>query len=65
MLDAVNDRAVFLTENDIAVLSHDFHDQPLSAQIAHFIQMLQLKFQDTLQPRLGDGKDPGASDMLP
>ena len=27
MLDAVNDRAVFLTENDIAVLSHDLYDQ--------------------------------------
>ena len=64
VLDAVNDRAVFLTENDIAVLSHDLYDQLFSAQVAHFVQMLQLKFQDTLQPRLGDGKDPGASDML-
>ena len=30
MLDAVNDRAVFLTENDIAVLSHDLYDQLFS-----------------------------------
>ena len=40
VLDAVNNCAVLFAENDIAVLSHDLHDEPFSAEIAHFIQML-------------------------
>ena len=37
VLDAVQDRALRRTENDIAVLSHDFYDQKLPAQITQLV----------------------------
>ena len=37
MLDAVNDGAVLLAENDVAVLSHDFHNQFFAAQVPHLV----------------------------
>ena len=36
-LDAVNDRAVVIAENEIAVLAHQFQDKILAAEIAHLI----------------------------
>ena len=44
MLNAVDNRAVGLTEDDIAVFAHQFHDEKLGAQIAQFIQVFNLKF---------------------
>ena len=47
----VDDGAVLLAENDVAVLSHDLHDQLFPAkEIPHLIQVFQLKFDDALQP---------------
>ena len=44
MLNAVDNRAVGLTEDNIAVFAHQFHDEKLGAQIAQFIQVFNLKF---------------------
>ena len=46
MFDAVNDRSVWSTENNIAVFAHDLHDQILAAKIAKLIQMLDCKMND-------------------
>ena len=64
MLDAVQDHVVFIAEDDIAVLSHELHDQIFPPQIPHFIQMLDLKPHDPLKARLGHGKDPPVGDVL-
>ena len=64
MLDAVQDHAFFVTEDDVAVLAHQLHDQTLSAGIPQLIKMLQLKFHHTLHSRLLHIKDTGASDVL-
>ena len=36
-LDAVNDRAVVIAENEIAVLAHQLEDKILAAEIAHLV----------------------------
>ena len=64
MLDAVNDLPVFCTEDDIAVLSHDLHDQELLAKVSKFVQMLDGKPDDPLQLGLADIDDPAVSNML-
>ena len=40
MLDAVQDPAGFIAENDIAVLAHDLDDQCLFADVPKFVKML-------------------------
>ena len=35
MLDTVNDRSVFGTENDVAVFPHDFNNELLLAKVAN------------------------------
>ena len=52
MLDAVNDRAVGAAENNVTVFSHQFHDQCFLAQITHFIEVLDIKTNDTFHVRL-------------
>ena len=42
MLDRIQDHAVLLTENDIAVFAHQLDDQKLAADIPKLIQMLDL-----------------------
>ena len=37
MLDAVQDHALLIEENNIAVLAHDLHHQGFKAQISKFI----------------------------
>ena len=64
MLDAVDDSALIIAEDDVAVLAHNLDHQLLLAQIAQFIQMLDIKDDDTLQLGLGDAGDPSISDML-
>ena len=65
MLDAVENPVVFITENNIAVLTHQLNDQLLVTEITHFIEMLDMKAENTFQPRLGDRRDAAAADMLP
>ena len=64
VFDAVQDHSLFVTEDDVAVLAHQLHDQTLSAGIPQLIKMLQLKFHHTLHSRLLYIKDAGASDVL-
>ena len=64
MLDTVDDAVAFITENNIAVLAHQLNDQLLMAEIAHFVKMLDMKAENTFQPRLGDGCNAAAADML-
>ena len=46
------------------MLAHQFDDQPFFSQITKFIQMFDLKTEDTLQTRLGDVRDPSVGDEL-
>ena len=64
MLDAVHDLLITVQEDDIGVFAHDFHDQGMAAEVAHFIEMLDLKAQDPLQAGLTDGDDPAVLQML-
>ena len=64
MLDAVQDHSLFVTEDDVAVLAHQLHDQTLSAGIPQLIKMLQLKFHHTLHSGLLYIQDAGTSDVL-
>ena len=54
MLDAVDDFVIVITEDNIAMFSHDFNNQFFVADITQFVQMLQLQMQDTLQAGLGN-----------
>ena len=64
VFDAVQNHSLFVTEDDVAVLAHQLHDQTLSAGIPQLIKMLQLKFHHALHSRLLHIKDTGASDVL-
>ena len=64
VFDAVDDFITLVAENNIAVLSHQLHDQMLPAQISEIIRMLQRKVDDPLKIRLNHGYDPGRADML-
>ncbi len=64
MLDGVDDFVLFIAENDVAVLAHDFCDQLFMPQVSHFIQMLDLKADDAFQTGLGDGNDAPVLHML-
>ena len=64
MLDAVDDGAVLLTEDDVAVLAHNLNDQPFPAEIPQLIQVFQGKFDDALQAGLAHGHDPRAADVF-
>ena len=64
MFDTVNNFSVTVTENDIAVFSHQLYDQGFLAEIAHFIQMFNIKVNDTLHMRLVNLYDPAIGNML-
>ena len=64
MLDAVNDRAVGAAENNVTVFSHQFHDQCFLAQITHFIEVLDIKTNDTFHVRLVNFYDPPVCNVL-
>ena len=52
MLDTVKDHAILPAENQITVFSHQLHNQKLTAQVSHFIQMFNLKAENPFQGRL-------------
>ena len=64
MLDTVDDLILIGTEDNVAVFSHDFHNQIFPAQIPHVIQMLNLETKDTFHGRLGDRYNSASADML-
>ena len=64
MLDAVDDLVFCVTEDNIAVFSHDLHHQFLTAGIPQLVQMFNIQLDDPLQPGLGDVHDPPVPDML-
>ena len=39
MFDAVNDRIIFFTENNITVFTHQFDVELLGTQIPHFVEV--------------------------
>ena len=49
VLDTVDDASVQITENNVAVFSHDLDDQFFPAQVTHLIQMLNIQVDDTLE----------------
>ena len=55
---------IFCAENNIAVFSHDFHNQFFTTQIAQFIPVLNRKHQNTFQSGLPDRQDFAAADMF-
>ena len=64
MLDTVQDHALVITENNVAVFSHQLHDEDFMADITQLIQVFKLKFHYTLQTGLADAGDPGTADVL-
>ena len=62
--DAVDYGIAVVCKDNVAVFSHQFHGQGLPAQIAHFIKMFDLKFNDPFQGRLRDQKDSASCQML-
>ena len=64
MLDTVDDLILLIAENNIAVFSHELDDQKFTALITHFIQMLNLKTENTLHGRLSHCNDTAAADVL-
>ena len=48
MLDTVYDTIIFVTEDDIAVLAHQFDDQLFRAQVTQLIEVFDVKAEDTL-----------------
>ena len=64
MFDAVNNFSITVTENDIAVFSHQLYNQRFLAEIAHFIQMFNIEVNDTFHMRLVNLYDPSICNML-
>ena len=64
MFDTVDDRHIRLTENDIAVFAHQFYNEYFLTDIPHFVEMFNMKMQDTFQSGLGDGENLTAIDMF-
>ena len=64
MFDTVKDRIVLLTEDQVAVFSHDLHNQIFGTQITEFIQMFNSKTDDPLHTRLFNRDDLATPDML-
>ena len=54
MLDAVQDHALVIAENNVAVLAHELDDEFFAAGISKLVQMLQMKFHHALHIRLKD-----------
>ena len=46
MFDTVDDLILFITEDNVAVFSHDLHNQIFGTQITGFIQMFNSKTDD-------------------
>ena len=64
MFDRINNQALVITENQVAVFSHQFQNQVLLAQIPHLVQMLHGNMKAPLQSRLGNLHNPGILEML-
>jgi hypothetical protein len=58
VLDAVDDLLLIIKKDDIAVLAHQFNDKRVAAEIAHLVEVLYFKAQNTFKTRLGDREDP-------
>ena len=64
VFDTVQNLIVFIAEDNIAVFSHNLHNQIFCAEIAQFVQVFYSKTNDSFHSRLGDGDDPPAANML-
>ena len=64
MFDTVYDLILFVTEDNVAVFSHDLHNQIFGTQITEFIQMFNSKTDDPLHTRLFNRDDLATPDML-
>ncbi len=64
MFDTVQDHAVFIAEDDVAVFSHDLYNQCFMPQIPHLVQMLHIYMNNAFQSRLGDGGNAPVLQML-
>ena len=64
MFDAVDDAAVVIAEDNVAVFSHQLHHKRLLTKISHLIQMLDVKADDALHLWLMDAHDAPAADVL-
>ena len=56
MPDGIQYRVALIGKYDIGIFAHQLHYEPLGADIAHLIAVLQLKGDDALQPGLADGE---------
>ena len=57
MFDTVDNLVIRCAENNIAVFSHQLHNQIFTAEIAEFIEMFYFKTYDSFQSRLADRYD--------
>ena len=64
VLDAVHDLLFVVEEDDVAVLAHQLDDQRVATQVAHLIEVLDLKAQDALETGLRHGEDPPVLQVL-
>ena len=55
---------VLLHEDNVAVLSHKLHNQPLAAQISHLIQMFDVEMDDSFKSGLSNIGDSAVLKML-
>ena len=64
MFDTVDNGHIRLAENNIAVFAHQFYNEYLFTDIPHFVEMFNMKMQDTFQSGLGNGKNLAAVDVF-
>ncbi len=57
MLDAVYDFVFIIAENNVAVLSHNFHNELFAAKISQIVQMFNFKIDNAFHMRLRNADD--------
>ena len=63
-LDTVDNHAIVVAEDDVAVLPHDFDNKGLVTQVSHLVQMFYFDMDDSFQPGLGNLRNPAVLQML-
>ena len=64
MADRVQNAAVFIHQNEVAVLAHHLQNDPAAAGISQFIQYLKLQLHDAVKVLLLQGKKLAASEIF-
>ena len=65
MPHAVDDAPGFVEQKQVSVAAHQFDDEPQLHRVVQLVAPGQREHGDTVQPRLFDGNDAAADEMLP